>query len=85
MSRIVGGLKTPPGRPVRSRVRVGHTVGRLILYAVLYGGAISMALPFLWMLSTSLKALPDVFKWPPQLLPNPPLWENYAKVFALVP
>jgi multiple sugar transport system permease protein len=85
MSAAVGGLKTSARRPVRSRVRVSHTIGRLILYVVLYGGAITMALPFLWMLSTSLKALPDVFKWPPQFLPNPPLWENYAKVFTLVP
>jgi multiple sugar transport system permease protein len=65
--------------------KAARTLGRLLLYVILYGGAVAMVVPFLWMLSTSLKALPDVFKWPPQWIPNPPLWENYARVFTLVP
>jgi multiple sugar transport system permease protein len=65
--------------------KAARTLGRLLLYVILYGGAVAMVVPFLWMLSTSLKTLPDVFKWPPQWIPNPPLWENYARVFTLVP
>jgi ABC-type glycerol-3-phosphate transport system permease component len=40
------------------------------------------ALPFLWMLSTSLK--PDiqaVYKVPPQWIPVPAVWENYARAW----
>jgi len=55
------------------------------LHVFLYAGALTMIAPFLWMLSTSLKELTDVFAWPPQWLPNPPLWDNYIKVFTLVP
>lgn len=73
----------------RSRVRllrhwrtwVGLTVLRLILIA----GALTMITPFVWMLSTSLKALTDAITMPPQLIPNPVVWSNYSDVFQQVP
>jgi len=37
-------------------------------------------LPFFWMVSTSLKTLEGAMAFPPQLLPNPPRFENYADV-----
>jgi multiple sugar transport system permease protein len=58
---------------------------RLGLSAILVAGAATMVVPFLWMLSTSLKELPDVFRWPPEIIPRPPHWNNYAQVFTLVP
>jgi multiple sugar transport system permease protein len=44
-----------------------------------------MIFPFLWMLSTSLKALTDAITMPPQLVPNPIVWSNYTDVFQQVP
>ncbi len=38
-------------------------------------------LPFLWMLSTSLKTLPETAEYPPKLLPHPAQWHNYLDVF----
>ncbi|MEZ4680777.1 MAG: carbohydrate ABC transporter permease [Caldilineaceae bacterium] len=32
--------------------------------------------PLLWMLTTALKPLPDIFKIPPVWLPNPPQWQQ---------
>ncbi len=70
----------------RVRATTWQTVVRqLILYLIVYAGALTMIAPFLWMVSTSLKALPEVFVWPPRWLPDPPLWDNYRKVFTLVP
>ena len=46
--------------------------------------ALTMVLPFFWMVTTSLKALPDVFK-APFALPIHPLWSNYPAVFETIP
>lgn len=36
------------------------------------------ALPFVWMLSTSLKTLPETMIFPPEWIPQNPVWRNYA-------
>jgi multiple sugar transport system permease protein len=38
-------------------------------------------LPFLWMLSTSLKTLEGTVAYPPEMIPWPIQWQNYAEVF----
>jgi multiple sugar transport system permease protein len=38
-------------------------------------------LPFLWMLSTSLKTLPESVAYPPRLWPASAQWHNYLDVF----
>jgi ABC-type glycerol-3-phosphate transport system permease component len=54
-------------------------------YVAFVAGAVFMLLPMLWMLSTSLKELPDVFKIPIQWIPRPPRWEVYAEAFSRFP
>lgn len=65
----------------RRQTRLRH----LVLHVLLAIGAFFMILPFLWMLSTSLKAPGDVFIFPPKWIPNPILWSNYAKSWTLKP
>ncbi len=69
----------------RARVSAGRALGRVALYAIVWLGALTMLVPFFWMVSTSLKTLPDVFKWPPLWFPAEPLWENYPAVFDYAP
>jgi len=57
-------------------------LGRLARTLVVGVGALLMALPFLWMLSTSLKGPGEVFVFPPRWLPHPPHWENYAAMWS---
>jgi len=54
-------------------------------YLILIIGAFIMILPFVWMLSTSLKPPDEVLSWPPQLLPKTVTIENYVTVFATAP
>jgi multiple sugar transport system permease protein len=76
------GLARPRSRLARRwRIWVGKTILRIILIL----GAITMVIPFLWMLSTSLKDLTDAISIPPQLIPNPIVWSNYSAVFQYVP
>lgn len=54
-------------------------------YAVLVLGAVAMLLPFVWMVSTSLKTGEATFVMPPQLIPAAPTLSNYEKIFGAVP
>ncbi len=58
---------------------------RTLAYTLcIIGGAILM-IPFLWMLSTSLKQSQQIFKYPIIWLPNPIVWRNYIDAFNAVP
>ncbi len=52
-----------------------------IAYFFLILGALVMIIPFIWMLSTSLKDQQQLFAWPPNWLPNPFVWNNYSEVW----
>jgi len=41
--------------------------------------------PFLWMISTSLKTRAEVFTYPPIVIPEQPQWDNYLDVFQAFP
>lgn len=64
-----------------SRVRLG-TVPH---YAILSGVALAFSFPFIWMLITSLKGPQQMFEFPPRLIPQPVVWENYARAWKAAP
>lgn len=48
--------------------------------------ALFTVLPFLWMISTSLKPdLKAVYVFPPQWIPHPPSWKNYIDAWNAAP
>ncbi|HOB43098.1 MAG TPA: carbohydrate ABC transporter permease [Bacillota bacterium] len=47
-------------------------------------GLVGMAAPFVWMLSTSFKGTKDIFRYPPQWIPQEPTLDNYRKLFRTV-
>ena len=47
--------------------------------------AVVSMIPFLWMISTSLKEQYDTVKIPPVWIPNPPRWQNYVDLFTQQP
>jgi multiple sugar transport system permease protein len=49
----------------------------IMIYAALIFGAFFMVMPFLYMISTSLKPQNQVFLYPPRWIPNPVVWANY--------
>jgi len=48
-------------------------------------GAITMVVPFAWMVSTSLKDSKFVYSFPPQWIPDPVDWQNFAEIWQVVP
>jgi len=60
-------------------------IGRVIVYAVLIILALSMLLPFAWMVSASLKLDKDVFRFPIEWIPAVPQWDNYSTIWTRIP
>lgn len=58
---------------------------RIFIWVILVTGACVMFLPFLWMISSSLKAEQNVFQYPPQIIPNPAVWNNYVEALIYKP
>jgi len=63
----------------------GSRVRRWLILALLWGVALLFLIPFLWMLSSSLKPNYQIFEVPPRWIPNPPRWENYVEALTILP
>jgi multiple sugar transport system permease protein len=59
-----------------------ETIRKTLAYLFLITGSLIMAVPFLWMLSTSLKPEGAIFSIPPKWIPEVIQWENYKLVFT---
>lgn len=57
----------------------------VILFIILAIGAVVILFPIAWMLSTALKSAPEVAQYPPKLLPDKPLFENFAIAWGKAP
>jgi multiple sugar transport system permease protein len=65
---------TRPNKPFR--------VSTVWLHLLLAAGALTMALPFIWMVLSSFKPLDEIFMQPPKLFPQDWRPENYTKAFG---
>ncbi|WP_249305906.1 carbohydrate ABC transporter permease [Lederbergia citrea] len=74
----------PPNHKVMS-LRVAKFSYKLLIYVLLVAMSIVFLFPFLWMLSTSLKDSALIFQFPPQWIPDPIRWKNYADAFQYAP
>ena len=71
-----------PARGVRLGVRAGRVVYAAVMYILLTAGAVTMLVPFFWLVSTSLKPAGTEFTYPPQWLPRPVVWRNYIDMLT---
>ncbi len=55
---------------------------QLLIHAALILICAAALVPFLWMLSTSLKSNAHVMSSPPQWIPHPVQWHNYKAIFT---
>ncbi|MEI6915274.1 MAG: carbohydrate ABC transporter permease [Armatimonadota bacterium] len=61
------------------------TVTKSLIYTVLILLGLTMIVPFVWMLSTSLKEAGEVFTPQLQIIPQHPLWSNYLDSWNAIP
>jgi ABC-type glycerol-3-phosphate transport system permease component len=65
--------------------QVVEAVKKIMVYLVLAAGAIIVAIPFVWSLSTSLKIPSQISTFPPQWIPEPVAWWNYVDALNAYP
>jgi multiple sugar transport system permease protein len=68
--------------------RKNKATKKALIYLFLALGGVTMILPFIWMISTSLKSYNSVFIFnlkDIQWIPNPVYWANYIDVWKVVP
>jgi len=71
--------------PVIRHLRGGKGWAQALTWLVLVVGAVLMAAPLLWMVSSSLKLEQRVFAFPPRLIPNPIRLANYVDAMTYKP
>ncbi len=61
-------------------------IGKIIVYVILLIITVVMIIPFLWMLSASIKSDREVFAMNPFVwIPEVPKWDNYVKIWTKIP
>jgi len=60
-------------------------VSRFSAHIVLIIASFFFMIPFIWMVSTSLKPLTQVFTFPPEWIPKPVKWSNYIDAMNYIP
>ena len=61
--------------------RIRRRLGQTLLVLVLGMGALAVALPFIYMISTSLKGQVYVFEFPPRFIPSHPTLNNFVSAW----
>lgn len=74
-------VRVRPGKPSRHR----SPLRRLVVMAVLIFFGFLMLMPFIWLVSSSLKSQIQIFAYPPQWIPDPMLFQNYADALTYKP
>jgi multiple sugar transport system permease protein len=72
-------------RPSAMDKRTQLRMRQAIAYVLLTGGGALMLLPFVWLVSSSLKGPAEIFVIPPEWIPNPVRWGNYGDVMSALP
>ena len=63
----------------------GKAAVNLFFYLLLILVGLTFLLPFLWMLSASLKSVAEIFSFPPRWFPRVRRWSNYTDIFSVMP
>ena len=72
-------------KPIRKDNPILSQVIRVIIYIVLIAMAAFTLIPFVWMVSSSLKLDREVFAYPIKWIPETFHWENYRLIWQKVP
>ncbi|MCZ8513622.1 carbohydrate ABC transporter permease [Paenibacillus filicis] len=59
--------------------------GRILAHIGLIAASAFFIIPFIWLVSTSLKPLTQIFTFPPEWIPRPFQWSNYARAVEYIP
>jgi multiple sugar transport system permease protein len=81
--QVIESSKTDETRKRGDRLK--HLAQFWWIYLLLIIVGVALMAPLVWLISSSLKDQGKIFTIPPEWIPNPVKWDNYAKVFDQVP
>lgn len=82
MSSVNGNTETTKYRSKRKN----QIIGKVLIYVILLFITACMIVPFLWMLSASIKSNREVFLMDPFVwIQDQPKWDNYIKIWTKIP
>lgn len=59
-------------------------INRTLAHLCLIIASFFFIIPFIWLVSTSLKPLTQIFTFPPEWIPNPFQWSNYSRAVEYI-
>lgn len=65
-----------------SETRSERVAQNVVAYIVLSIGLVIIMIPLIWMVSTALKDLQQVFRFPPTIIPDPVRWSNFREALT---
>ena len=71
-------------RPINTW-RMSRQCGVIIPHILIFGIGVIIVMPIIWIAFSSFKAPVAVMSWPPTIIPERFLLDNYMRVFSLVP
>jgi len=60
-------------------------LSNLPIHLILIIGALAMVMPYVWMITTSLKSQSQMLTYPQQWIPTEFVWQNYARAWQAAP
>ena len=72
-------------REIRTTPPWQKPLTKALIYLIVTAGALIFLIPFLWMLSSSLKPADQIFAEPPVWIPQPLRWQNYIEAWTALP
>ncbi len=89
LAKAVAAYKITKAKAVKRHATPREFFKKTASYILLLLGAVTMAGPFMWMVSTSLKEAGEVFSyqkdWWQEWVPTSFVWQNYVKAWKVVP
>jgi multiple sugar transport system permease protein len=70
---------------MRTHFKAQNWFSQGLVYGLLVGLSIIFVVPFVWLISTSLKPDAQVLRYPPIWIPNPIEWKNYSEGLTAIP
>ncbi len=68
--------------PVSPR-QASYILGRVLTYLIIFALCVLFGYPLFWTAMSSLKTIPEMFSFPPILIPAVPQWANYWTVLNI--
>lgn len=77
-------VAAPEIKVKQGSIKKTKITSRIVVYGLLVVLSIVFLLPFVWLISTSLKHEVQAISYPPTIIPKPFDWINYKEVFEIV-